>query len=328
MRWLLVLLTIFVDISTSHAQDLCSCTPLVYKWRLDFDLFCPPANVTSDETNAENAGIRDVFCQIVSGGGSNTTDFKPISIISYQIIELSQNLTPIKVNNRDNINLTDGDIITFNSITAVQPEEISGGLQASVNAINMNLEPIRLEWLVRYSNICEKLPYEFGNSVGWMVYESGPLSRPYTCFPSSIIPSGSPTSVPSEGPSLDFTARPSEKPSLRDSNPPSRLPTTQPSRIPSDGPTKSMSVSPNVQPAREPSAIPTREPSAIPSTSFEPSNFPSEFSMSMSYDLSMSMKFDVLVDTREGRYFLDRYTTEFGSVKKRTKKEKKTSKMI
>ena len=170
MRWLLTIFTIFVNLSTSHAQDLCSCTPLVYKWRLDFDLFCPPANVTSDEFDTGNTGIRDVFCQIVSE--SNTTDLKPVSIISFQIIELSQNLTPIKVNNRDDINLKNGDVITFNSLTTVQPEEISGGLQASVNAINMNLETIRLEWLVRYSNICEKLPYDFGNSLGWMVYVS------------------------------------------------------------------------------------------------------------------------------------------------------------
>ena len=143
--------------------------------------------------------------------------------------------------------------------------------------------------------------------------ESGPLTRPYTCFPSSIIPSISPTSLPSTKPSLDITALPSQEPSLRDSNPPSQLPTIHPSRIPSEEPTKS-STSPTVH----------REPSATPSFSSEPSNFPSDFSMSMSYDLSMSMAFDANIDTRESTYLLEGYAAEFGKVKR--KKEKKLQK--
>ena len=46
--------------------------------------------------------------------------------------------------------------------------------------------------------------------------------------------------------------------------------------------------------------------------------------MSMSYESSMSFGFDALADTRESRYFLERYTSEFGTVKK-IKKEKKVS---
>ena len=119
MKWLFVLISIFSGNLISQAEALCSCTPLVYKWRLDFDLTCPPANVSF----GLNAGMMDVFCQIDSE--ANTTDLTPVSVQSYQIIELSQGLTPIKVNNRSDLNLTNGNIITFNSMTTVQPEIIS-----------------------------------------------------------------------------------------------------------------------------------------------------------------------------------------------------------
>ena len=175
-----ILLTILIKIVVSQEPDgsryLCSCTPLVYKWKLDFTQSCPPANISV----GNDAGVKDAYCTVTNG--SNLTDLKPVSVTSYQIIELDDFLVPIKVKAEPNplplevetsksmITLKDGDEISFSSITGVQPSVISGGLQARMDGLNSADEKIVLEWIVRYSNLCEVYPYSDGNSLGWMEF--------------------------------------------------------------------------------------------------------------------------------------------------------------
>jgi hypothetical protein len=163
-----ILLTILIKIVVSQEPDgsryLCSCTPLVYKWKLDFTQSCPPANISV----GNDAGVKDAYCTVTNG--SNLTDLKPVSVTSYQIIELDDFLVPIKVKAEPNITLKDGDVISFSSITGVQPSVISGGLQARMDGLNSADEKIVLEWIVRYSNLCEVYPYSEGNSLGWMEF--------------------------------------------------------------------------------------------------------------------------------------------------------------
>jgi hypothetical protein len=150
------------------AQDICSCTPLIYEWKLDFNKTCSPRNVTV----GPNEGIMNVFCSIEAATKSNTTvavDLKPVKVIEYQIIELNLELLPLKSESAKNVSLMDGDLITFSSLTAVDPSQYSGGFQVSLLAVNSVLQDIVLEWLVRYSNLCEKIPYSIGDSIGWMV---------------------------------------------------------------------------------------------------------------------------------------------------------------
>ena len=154
------------------AQDICSCTPLVYEWRLDFNRTCVPTNVTV----GRNKGISEVFCSIEAFNPNQSdiviTNVAPVKVVSYQIIELSLELTPMKSDSSANVTLVQGDSITFSSLTAVDPSEYSGGFQVSLLGINSDLESIVLEWLVRYSNLCETIPYSLGDSIGWMVYVS------------------------------------------------------------------------------------------------------------------------------------------------------------
>ena len=151
------------------AKEICSCTPLIYEWTLDFQKECFPTNITV----GPNEGIKNVVCSIEEIPFYNgTKNFVPIKIVSYQIIELNLELAPLKTEAAAGINLVDGDLITFASITTIEPSQFAGGFQVSLFGINSALQDIALEWIVQYSNICETAPYSFGDSIGWMVYVS------------------------------------------------------------------------------------------------------------------------------------------------------------
>lgn len=270
-----ILLTILIKIVVSQEPDgsryLCSCTPLVYKWKLDFTQSCPPANISV----GNDAGVKDAYCTVTNG--SNLTDLKPVSVTSYQIIELDDFLVPIKVKAEPNITLKDGDVISFSSITGVQPSVISGGLQARMDGLNSADEKIVLEWIVRYSNLCEVYPYSEGNSLGWMefvIQDDDAFPRPETCAEKSEVPSMSPTMSPTHSPT--------------------RLPSSQPSLRPS---AKPITYLPTVRPSDEPTMADTEEPSEFPTV------------ISMSYSYSSGSSFSTSVDDQNRVLHAD---TEFG----------------
>jgi hypothetical protein len=167
VSFLRTLLLLFIKSAAAQSNDnpasLCSCTPLVYTWKLDFSSSCPPANITV----GNGAGIQDVYCAVKADG---LTDKVPISVTSYQIIELDQLLIPVKVKTESDINLKDGDLISFSSITSAEPNTFAGGLQATVDGLNSANESIVLEWIVRFSNLCEVYPFSNGDSLGWMKF--------------------------------------------------------------------------------------------------------------------------------------------------------------
>ena len=169
-RILVVVILNILKAVVVSSQDVCSCTPLVYNWTLDFSKNCDPFNITV----GPETGIREVFCSIDSLTNSNTTmnDLVPMKVTEYQIIELNFELTPLKSKSKANISLSNGDFITFASITAAEPTEYSGGFQVSLVGVNEALEGVALEWLVRFTNLCEQTPFTVGDSIGWMLFVS------------------------------------------------------------------------------------------------------------------------------------------------------------
>lgn len=149
----------------SQEEQVCSCSPLVYNWKLDFNKGCSPLNVTI----GLETGIRDAFC---STSNITTQNLTPVKVTAYQIIELNFELTPLKSKAEQNISLADGDVITFASITAAEPNQYSGGFQVSLLGVNDALQGVVQEWLVIYTNLCEQIPYSVGDSIGWMVFVS------------------------------------------------------------------------------------------------------------------------------------------------------------
>lgn len=170
---LLLLLVNLVSFVSSQGVEICSCTPLVYTWKLDFSRTCSRNDININI--GETTGIRSAACDVIDPNiidPSTVTDFEPVVVTSYQIIELGLDLIPIKVDGRSNLELFNESSISFSSITASQENAISGGLQASVVGFNANNQRIQLNWIVRYTNLCEVLPFSANDSLGWMVFEA------------------------------------------------------------------------------------------------------------------------------------------------------------
>lgn len=165
MSFMQVLFLTTVVTVASIQKSTWSCSPLVYTWRLDFSRSCSPFDINI--TTGYGTGIDAAYCSLKKR--VNMTDYLPISLTSYQIIELNQDLFPIKIAAESNINLRDTDKISFTSLTSSMPAVVSGGIQATVDAINAQGQIITLQWIVRYSNIFDVSPYSPGDSLGWMV---------------------------------------------------------------------------------------------------------------------------------------------------------------
>jgi hypothetical protein len=164
------MLTFLSAFVSAQNDGVCSCTPLVYNWKLDFSRTCSRSYVNIP--TGKGTGIIEASCDIIDPNivGPSVTDFKPISIVSYQIIELGLDLIPVKVDGQSNVTLSNESAIVFSSLTAAKQNVTSGGLQATLIALNTDQQRIELNWIVKYSNLCENLPYSVESSLGWMVF--------------------------------------------------------------------------------------------------------------------------------------------------------------
>lgn len=145
-------------------QTYCSCTPLVYHWKLNFSGTCPPLQVPV----GAGYGIANAFCKVTG----SSSDMTPATVTAYTIIELDDELTPLKIQSEKDLALDDGSFIRFSSLTAAEPNIYTGGLQVEISAENSIGEPIRMVWILAFSNLCEILPFSSVNSLGWLSYVS------------------------------------------------------------------------------------------------------------------------------------------------------------
>ena len=161
------------------AQPLqnCSCTPLIYRWTLDFSKTCG----TDEDINVDigpGKGITSAECNIrVENPAFAMTEdsLVPVKVLGYQLIELGQSFERIKKDAESfgsSSPLLDGAEIEFASETAAVVDEVSEGFVVFVTAENALGETIDLQWIVTFSNLCEKDVFKLGDSVGWMVFVS------------------------------------------------------------------------------------------------------------------------------------------------------------
>ena len=162
-----MILLSYLSRSLAQGVDICSCSPLVYKWELNFSGECPPANVNIG-TSDSITGIKEATCNTFAQVG--VTDLVPVNVTRYEILELTRGLEIEKGIVRTELNLQDGDAISFNSESVVNPSFISGGLQAELRGINAQGEEIILFFIVRFTNKCGEPPFEREDSFGWMKF--------------------------------------------------------------------------------------------------------------------------------------------------------------
>lgn len=168
-----ILILIVASTSTSSGQEieLCSCAPSTYEFTLDFDLFCPPVNITLGD------GVLATSCFVSPFGDPTVTDLIPIAVQSIGILELGQD---VRVLNQENIegNFGDGDTFQYTSVAAnpvniVDSADIPRALQLNLIGLNANDEPIINVYIITFTNNCGTYPVLFeGQSAGWTVFVS------------------------------------------------------------------------------------------------------------------------------------------------------------
>ena len=164
--------------SFANAQQVCSCSPTVYKWKLDFANSCnyvPPGAVDPNDIGIDigpDLGVIAATCEVrILNPTSPMDTLIPVIVTGFQFVELDSNFEQIKVvgSGPDFIPLGDGGVLEYTSETAAGTET-PGGMLATIFANNAQGTEIQLEWFVRFSNKCETIPFQDGNSLGWLVF--------------------------------------------------------------------------------------------------------------------------------------------------------------
>lgn len=91
-----LLLSCLIALASSQLANNCSCSPLVYEWTFNFSQSC-----SSSQMNIESGpmtGIESASCEIIDSSILSTqtiSDYIPVAVKSFQIIELDTNLFPV-----------------------------------------------------------------------------------------------------------------------------------------------------------------------------------------------------------------------------------------
>jgi hypothetical protein len=181
-------------------------------------------------------GIDGATCMITSDN-PNVTDFVPVLVETVQFFELNLDLEALNIDFRLDMELEDGDTISFTSKAAEEPGVILGGLFIRLAGVNAQGQPVQLQWVVKYANICDSLAFYEGDSIGWTEFEALSDPPPNRCDASlsvtrpptgptggSVVPTAAPSRTPSDmflsvAPSPILVPAPSSLPSIAPSLP-------------------------------------------------------------------------------------------------------------
>lgn len=174
----LFLLSLAQTTFTYAQDDVCSCSPSIYKWTLDFSSSCsytgfpdPDGSIGIDI--GQGKGVSDASCQITMG--NQLTSEAPVKVTGYQIIEQDISATALKTESKSNLNLNDGEEISYTSFTSMaglEVEDYPFFLFVIVFAENGNGEEIQLETLVKFSGTCALEVFGNGDTIGWLKFVS------------------------------------------------------------------------------------------------------------------------------------------------------------
>jgi hypothetical protein len=162
-------MTIAQELRLTANDDVCGCSASTYVFVLDFDLSCPPTNISL------GSGVQSVSC-LISPFGAPTTKIAPIVLDSVSILELDQN-NNVLVEERMNGELVNGDSFSYSSIvndrevTSIQ--NIPSVLQLNLSGRNEDGVMLMNVFFIRFSNECGVTPViQEGESAGWAIFVS------------------------------------------------------------------------------------------------------------------------------------------------------------
>ncbi len=89
-------------------------------------------------------------------------------------MELSENLRPLKATKLTNLNLNDGDELSYVSVASSDPYVGLGGISVKLEGLTTTGTQIYLSWTVQYSNSsnADEMAFSVGDSLGWTNFVS------------------------------------------------------------------------------------------------------------------------------------------------------------
>ena len=149
-------------------RPLCACNPSKYRFTLNFAAVCPtPGSNFGPET-----GIGFLSC-----GTNRDSAVIPVSINRIIINEYDQKLQAIKQFFQEGLDLRDGDTFDFTSSIAENgPDIIPGAMAMVLTGADAQGGEVTTQWFAIFTNKCDVLPFEEGNSLGWATFVSRNLS--------------------------------------------------------------------------------------------------------------------------------------------------------
>lgn len=148
--------------------DLCSCSPRVFTFVLNFALECP-GNLVDDDGDPINDAINDHSCftTIVSEDREN---LQPVIVDTVTILELNM----MSVINSTTLRgpFEDGAVITYSSISSygnLTETYFPFGLQMTLTGENSDGATVINAVAIEYTNDCDAWPvYPEGSTIGWV----------------------------------------------------------------------------------------------------------------------------------------------------------------
>lgn len=331
-------------------QDVCACSPGSYEITFDFNLFCPPTNIT------EGGGVEDISCLISPFGAPGGIDLEPVSVEQIDVLEFNDAQVLIA---QDQIfgPFFNGDTTKYDVTSMEGVSDLLKKIQFNTYGTNAQGETVLNILSIVYTNDCENYPVlDEQQTAGWFRFTGLGLPQSGLCpLSETSVPSETPSAAPSRAPAA-ITQSPTTGPSLENptSNPTSasKTPTFQPSEadIPTDSPTietitlapavasvtpsaspdetKSPTLSPTISSTKDPTtAAPTSSPSSV-TLSPVSDTMPSSEDMPSATEMSMSMVYSTFENDLEefGRTTNGKDGVIERSSKKGSKRNSETSK--
>jgi hypothetical protein len=160
-----VLLTSLITGASGQA-NVCACTPSTYEFVFDFDLFCPPVNITLGDAIAATP------CLVSPFGNPVATNLIPVSVQEIDILELGQDLSVLVQENLEG-NFVDGDSFRYESLTNAPGGDIPRAIQINIVGVNGLDQSIINVFLITFTNDCDTYPVLVdGQSIGWVFFVS------------------------------------------------------------------------------------------------------------------------------------------------------------
>ena len=169
MSSIFVVALLLCMLAFAAAQDddpKCNCSPVEYTFELKLDAFtCPDPNNSIIPANAV-----DYFGPGVKAYTCNPDVPIPVTITQAQFIVSDETNTPVLTQTKDSLELTDGETLTFTSVTTNPP--LVGFILLKLVGEDINGGEIESRWTIQFTNECGMLSLEDGTEFSLVIFVS------------------------------------------------------------------------------------------------------------------------------------------------------------